>query len=157
MGLFQIVETMSFTPEVSSFIKTLGPTFYQYVTEDEDTGNQSWWLMVSNKLKGGFQMRCSQGCMWCLCKENTKILLTDDGDDSNKEVEDSGIDVNLGPKLPGELLLNEHVSEGEDQESNYSESEESSNHHQSSIASDQENLERLAYQAEDMEGGKSKI
>ena len=92
-----------------------------------------------------------------MCKENTKILLTDDGDDSNKEVEDSGIDVNLGPKLPGELLLNEHVSEGEDRESNYSESEESSNHHQSSIASDQENLERLAYQAEDMEGGKSKI
>ena len=110
--------------------------------------------MVSNKLKGGFQRRCSQGCS---CKENTKILLTDDGDDSNKEVEDSGIDVNLGPKLPGELLLNEHVSEGEDRESNYSESEESSNHHQSSIASDQENLERLAYQAEDMEGGKSKI
>ena len=82
-------------------------------------------------------------------------MQTDDGDDSNKEVEDSGIDVNLGPKLPGELLLNEHVSEGEDQESNYSESEESSNHHQSSI--DQENLERLAYQAEDMAGGKSKI
>ena len=79
-------------------------------------------------------------------------MLTDDGDDSNKEVEDSGIDVNLGPKLPGELLLKEHVSERDDQESNYSESEESSNHHQSSIASDQENLEGLGYQAEDIQG-----
>ena len=38
MDVFQIVETMSFTPEVSSFIKTLGPPFYQYVTEEEDTG-----------------------------------------------------------------------------------------------------------------------
>ena len=93
-----------------------------------------------------------------MCKESTKILLTDDGDDSNKEVEDSGIDVNLGPKLPGELLLKENVSEREDQESNYSESEESSNHphHQSSIASDQENLESLGYQDEDIQGSKSK-
>ena len=69
-------------------------------------------------------------------------------------MEDSGIDVNLGSKLPGEFLLKEHVSERED---NYSESEDSSNHHQSSITSDQEHLERLSYQAEEIEGCKSKI
>ena len=30
----QIVETMSFTPEVAEFIKSVGP-FYEFVTEDE--------------------------------------------------------------------------------------------------------------------------
>ena len=72
-------------------------------------------------------------------------------------MEDSGIDVNLEPKLPVELLLKEHASEREDKESNYSESEESSNHHQSSIMSDQEHLDRLAYQAEDLEGSKTEL
>ena len=49
----QIVETMSFTGEVSEFIKTLGPTFYEYVDESDDEST-----IVKEKEDSGIEADC---------------------------------------------------------------------------------------------------